>query len=217
MFNKKEISSILIITIFLAFSISLKNNLSNFPYIFLPILLVIFINIIAKKVVASHFETEIEANIWEIKRKGILYFIYKKRKSHPSKKFKTPLQTGLLLPIISTLITFGHITWLASLVFKTKPRIERAAKRHGVHSFMEVSEYHVALIAAGGIIANLTFSLLGYLIGFPEFSKFNIYYAFFNMLPLSKLDGNKIFFGSLTLWSLLASFVIFALGLSFAI
>ena len=217
MFNKKEISSILIIAIFLAFSISLKNSLNNFLYIFLSILLVILINIIAKKVVANHFETETETNLWEIKRKGILYFINKKSTSHPSKKYKTPLQMGLLLPIISTLLTLGHTTWLASLVFKTKPRIERAAKRHGIHSFMEVSEYHVALIAAGGIIANLTFSLLGYLIGFPEFSKLNIYYAFFNMLPLSNLDGNKIFFGSLTLWSFLASIVLFALGLSFAI
>jgi len=58
-------------------------------------------------------------------------------------------------------------------------------------------------IAAVGVFANIFFAIIGYLINQPEFAKLNIYFAFFNLIPLSELDGNKIFFGSLILWVLL--------------
>ena len=52
---------------------------------------------------------------------------------------------------------------------------------------------------------------IGYLLGFTEFSKLSIYYALFNMFPISSLDGNKIFFGNIVLWSFLASLVVIGL------
>jgi Zn-dependent protease len=51
--------------------------------------------------------------------------------------------------------------------------------------------------------------------GFSEFSRLSIYFAFFNMIPISDLDGNKIFFGSLILWSFLAALVLIGLGYVF--
>jgi len=39
-----------------------------------------------------------------------------------------------------------------------------------------------------------------------------VYYAFFNILPLSDLDGNKIFFGNLVLWSFIAALVLIGMG-----
>src|SRR3989339_631242 len=106
--------------------------------------------------------------------------------------------------IISISITLGKLKWMASLVFEVKAKTYRAAKRYGVYSFSEMTEYHIALIAASGIIGNL--------IGFPDFSRINIYYAFFNLFPISDLDGNKIFFGSLILWSFITSITLIALG-----
>ena len=90
---------------------------------------------------------------------------------------------------------------MASLVFDIKPHVYRAAKRHGLYSYSEVNESHIGTIAAAGVLTNLVFAVIGYLLGFAYFSKINIYFAFFNMLPISELDGNKIFFGNLLLWA----------------
>ncbi|MBL7059296.1 hypothetical protein ISS08_02490, partial [Candidatus Pacearchaeota archaeon] len=93
-----------------------------------------------------------------------------------------------------------------------KAKVYRAAKRHGLYSFSEMTEYHLGLIAASGIFINLILAIIGYVIGFPLFAKLNIYYALFNMIPISDLDGNKIFFGSLVLWSFLAALTLIGLG-----
>jgi Zn-dependent protease len=94
---------------------------------------------------------------------------------------------------------------MASLVFDVKAKVYKAAKRHGQFSFSEITEFQIGLIAASGIILNFILAIAGYLIGFELFSKLNIYYAFFNMFPISNLDGNKIFFGNLTMWAFLAT------------
>ena len=105
--------------------------------------------------------------------------------------------------------------WLASLAFEIKPKVYRAAKRHGLYSFSEVTEFQIGLIAAAGVLINLIFAVVGYLAGFPMFAKLNVWLAFFNMIPLSNLDGNKIFFGSLVIWSFLASVVLIGVAYVF--
>lgn len=203
MLNKKEIAQILITTIIFAFAISLIKTWKIFSYTLLAVFLVLMVNIIAKKIASFYLDSEIEIRLWEIKRYGF----------KANKYFKTPLQAGAFLPIISKVLFFpfkGFI-WMASLIFEVKPKIYRAAKRHGLYSFSEMTEFHLGLIAAAGIFANLIFAIIGYLINFPEFARLNIYYAFFNMIPLSDLDGNKIFFGSIILWALLASMVLIGL------
>lgn len=203
MLNKKEIVVIVIITIILAFSISLIKSLETFLYTLLAVFLVLIINIFAKKIASFYLDSEIEIKLWEIKRYGF--------KAH--KHFKKPFPAGAFLPIISKifLFPFNSFVWMASLVFDVKPKIYRTAKRHNLYSFSEMTEYHLGLIAAAGILANLVFAVIGYFLGFTDFVKLNIYFAFFNMLPISDLDGNKIFFGSLVLWSFLASIVLIGL------
>lgn len=201
MLNKKEILIITVIALILAFTISLVESLKIFSYILITVFLIIIINTLAKKIMSFYFDSEIEIGLWEIKRYGF--------KAH--KYFKKPFPAGAFFPIITTAFSFGYVTWMASLVFEVKSKIYRAAKRHGFYSFSEMTEYHIGLIAAAGILANLGFAIIGYLINFPEFARFNIYYAAFNMIPISDLDGNKIFFGSKVLWSFLASIVLIAL------
>lgn len=203
MLNKKEIIVIVIITVILAFSISLIKSLETFLYTLLAVFLVLIINIFAKKIASFYLDSEIEIKLWEIKRYGF--------KAH--KHFKKPFPAGAFLPIISKifLFPFNSFVWMASLVFDVKPKIYRTAKRHNLYSFSEMTEYHLGLIAAAGILANLVFAVIGYFLGFTDFVKLNIYFAFFNMLPISDLDGNKIFFGSLVLWSFLASIVLIGL------
>jgi len=204
MLNKKEIAAILVTAIILSFAISLIESAEIFFYTLLSIFLVIIINITAKKITAFNFDSEIEIKLWEISRYGF----------KAKKYFKNPFPAGAFFPIIFAVLSFGYLAWMASIIFNVKPKICQSAKRHGLYNFSEVTESQFGKIAAAGILANLAFAIIGYLIGFSEFAKLNIFYAFWNILPISDLDGNKIFFGNLVLWSFLATLIL--VGLSFA-
>jgi len=205
MITKKEIIWIILAVIILGFSISFLRETEFLLYSILAIFLVLVTNITAKKITASYLDSEIEIKLWHIKRYGF----------KPKKHFKKPFPIGAFLPIILSVLSLGYVKWLASLVFDVKPKIYRAAKRHGLYSFSEMTEYHIGLIAAAGIFANLFFAVIGYLFGFPYFARLNIYFAFFNMIPISDLDGNKIFFGNLIIWSFLA--IITLIGVAYCI
>ena len=207
MLTKKEIIAILVATIILAFSINLISSISSFLCTLLAVFVLILANLIAKKITSFHLDSEIETSLWEIKRWGV--------KAHH--RFKKPFPLGAFLPILSKLILFpiNSFVWMASLVFDVKAKTYRTAKRHGLYKFSEMTEDHIGYIAAAGIGANLVLAIIGYLIGYPLFAKLNIYYAFFNMIPISNLDGNKIFFGNLVLWVFLA--VITLIGLGYAL
>ncbi len=200
MFDKKEIITIIIVTLILAFVISLVETIEIFLYTLLAVFLIIMINIISKKIMGFYLESEIEIKLWEIKQYGFKANQY----------FKRPFPVGAFFPLISKIFLFPiqGLVWMASLVFDVKPKIYRAAKRHGLYSFSEITESHIGIIASAGIIANIIFAIIAYFIGFQEFTRLSIFYAFFNMIPLSDLDGNKIFFGNIVLWSFLAAIVL---------
>lgn len=214
MLTKQEITSILIITIILAFSITLIQSMNFFLNTLLFVFLIIIINITAKKIAGYYFEAEVETKIWEMQRYGFLGIL---RGKHPSGKFKQAIPLGAIMPLVVKIISLGYFNWLASLTFDVKAKKYRTAKRHGFYSFSEMTEFHIGLIAVAGIIANLFFAIIGYLIGATDFARLNIYYAFFNMIPISSLDGNKIFFGSLIVWSFLASLILIGLGFVFLV
>lgn len=205
MFNLKEISFILIIVLIITLALGLFKSFNGFLYTLLAVFFVFLINILAKKIASFYLDSEIEIKLWEIKRYGF----------KPSSSFKKPFPSGILFPVIFAVITLGNFIWMASLVFDVKPKVSRAAKRHGLYSYSEMTEGHIGFIAAAGVIASLVFAVIGYLIGFPEFSKLSIFLAFFNMVPISNLDGNKIFFGSPILWSFLAALVLIGFGYVF--
>ena len=198
MLNSREIYSLIIIIFILAVTTIFFRSIEVFLHIFLAVFLTLVINIFAKKIMSFYFDSQIEIKLWEIKRYGFRVGSY----------FKKAFPAGIFFPIIISAISFGNLFWMASLVFDVKPKIYRAAKRHGLYSYSEMTEGHIGLIAAAGVFANLVFAIVGYLVGFSEFARLNIYFAFFNILPLSDLDGNKIFFGSLILWSFLAALVL---------
>lgn len=201
MLEKKEIAQIIAVAAILAFSLSIWN-FDFFVYALISMLLIIAINVVAKIVAGYYYESEIEIKVWEMERYGF----------HPSAYFKKPLPVGAFIPILTALVSFGYFTWLASVVFDVKPKVYRAAKRHGLYSFSEMTEEHIGNIALAGILANLAFAIIGYLVGFEEFAKLNIYYAAFSMIPVSDLDGNKIFFGNVVSWSFIAAVVMIAVG-----
>ena len=208
MLTKKELASILVATIVLGFTASLLRSWEIFLYSTLSIFIIIIVNIIAKEITAYYLETKIEIQPWEISR-----YWFK-----PRSYFRKPLPAWLLFPLLMAVVSGGYVIWLATLVFDPKPKAHRAAKRHGLYSFSDVSEYDMGKIAAAGIAANLLFAVIGYLIGLPNemnFVSLSIWFTFYNMLPISDLDGNKIFFGSRVIWSVLAIVILMAISYIF--
>jgi len=207
MINKREILIIALILIITTLSLSFLEEWKIVLYTLLAVSIVILVNIFVKKWVAYRLDSEIEMKIWEIGKFGFT----------KDKHSKKPFPIGAFLPIVSKIILFPLKSFIcmASLVFDVKPRIYRGAKRFGLYTFSEMTENHLGLIAASGIVINLIMAVIGYFLGFPLFARLNVYYAFFNMLPISELDGNKIFFGNLLFWSFLASLVL--IGMIFAI
>ncbi len=210
MLTKKEIFTILTITLVLGIVIALlklefplipSKYLSTLGTSFLIIFLVIMVNILTKKVIAFYLDSEIEIKMWEFRRWGL----------QPHQQLRKPFPAGIIIPLLIKFISIQMINWFACMTFEAKGKIYRAARRHGIYSHKEISEYETGWIAIGGIIANLIFAFLGFLIGQEEFGKINAQYAFFNMLPISNLDGSKIFFGVRKTW--FALFIITALVL----
>jgi len=210
MINRKEIAALIIISIITAFAITLVESLNQFLLVLLGVFILILINVLVKKSVAYLLESEIEIKIWEMKRFGF----------RTNQYWKKAFPIGAFAPLISKIIFFSlnGFVWMASLVFDVKAKAYHAAKRHGIYSFSEMTEEHIGRIAAVGIFANLLLAILFYFVGGNFgilFAKLNIWFVFFNMIPISDLDGNKIFFGNLVLWSFLAIVTLIGLGYTF--
>ncbi|VVB80732.1 Uncharacterised protein [uncultured archaeon] len=150
---------------------------------------IILVNTLAKKFFASNLETEVNQNLWAWFQFGF------GKKDH----FKKPLPM-IWMPILTTLLTKGIFVWMPLISFDVSPKPERITRRHGLYRYTEVTEWHIALIAAFGIIANIAVGIVGYFAGFETFAKLSVLYAVWSLVPVSNLDGSKIFFGSRNLW-----------------
>lgn len=169
-------------------------------YIFLSLFIIILINTLAKKFFAYHLETDVKLSFWS------MYYYWFTQRGH----FKNPL-TLIWLPLIASLISLGNLIWMPIIEFDVAPRPERISRRHGLYRYTEVTEWHVALIAAAGIFATILFGVIGYFAGFETFARLSIFYAAWSIVPLGKLDGSKIFFGSRILWFTLLIALVVAL------
>ena len=152
-----------------------------------------------------YLDSSIEIKPWKMERYGF----------RPKDYFQKPIPVGLILPVLFSLISSGRFIWMSSTAFDVKPKSYRATKKYGLYSYSELTEEHIGLIAAAGVAVNLAFAIAGYFLGFSEFSRLNLYLAFFSLLPLSELDGNKIFFGNFVLWCFLSVLVLIGLAYSF--
>lgn len=201
----KEILVIIIAAIILGLSFSFPGF--NNPLLLITLFFIIIsINIIAKKIIAYYYEASIKTKFWR------WYQYWFTRKSH----FKKPIPM-LWLPVVISLAFNGVIQWLGILEFDIQAKTERVSKRHGLYRFSQMAEYHIAIIAATGLVINLITAIISYIAGFTTFAQFNIYYAFFSTIPLSSLDGNKILFGSKVLWTILFIITLVLLAGSFII
>tara|TARA_Y100000310_G_scaffold339456_1_gene432139 strand:+ start:2652 stop:3284 length:633 start_codon:yes stop_codon:yes gene_type:complete len=199
-----EIATIIIAAVILAVTYSFFS-ISTFIWVAISFLIIITLNVLAKKISAHYFEAKTKTRFWGWYQYGFT------AQSH----FKKPLPM-LWLPLILSFFTKGLLNfWFGILEFDIKPKTERVSRRHGLYRFSEMTEGHIAAIAVVGIIINLLAAIVGYILGFETFARLNIWFAAWSLVPLSSLDGSKIFFGHKGLW--FTMLVIVAIFLSYSL
>jgi hypothetical protein len=206
MFKLKELAHILLVLILFAFIISFLQGINAYLIALAFAASILFVNIISKKLLAAHFDCTIEQKIWHFQRWGL----------YERSKFKKAIPIGIILPFLLSWISYptGFIRMLTFLQFEPKPTAAKAAKRHGLYRFSEMTEWQIAAIAGIGIFANFVLAVIAYLVGYPDLARYSIYFSVWNMIPLGQLDGCKILFGSKILWILLT--ILSLIGLFFA-
>ncbi|MDP1729212.1 MAG: hypothetical protein Q8L27_03360 [archaeon] len=199
MISKKEVGviaiSIILFSLLLVFN-NQKISYNEIPKSLILVSTIILISIFAKKITALKLDMEIEHKVWNFQR----YWVT------TGSKLPFPLPMGILFPTLLAIISGGWIKFLTFMQFESKALPSKVAKKYGSKRFSNVSEWDDALIGFYGILAIMILATLAkYLMSFdffqfPELSKYALYFAAYNMIPFSKLDGNKIFFGSRPLY-----------------
>ena len=189
--------AVLILTIVSGFSFALDSKWTAISQLFLFSLIVIFVSVFAKKFMAYLLDADVEHTIWKASRWGY--------KQHQHLKKEIP--AGVIFPLFLTLFSLGWIKFTALLTYEARALKRRAARRFGFYSYTELTEWHNALIGAAGIISVFIIIIITYFLPFAGadyLAKIAAYYALCNLIPLSKLDGAQIFFGSRVLYTTLA-------------
>lgn len=201
MMSLKELLVLALALVVLAFS----NSYFNVPLfaqslIFFAIILAVYTS--AKKLTAYYYEADEETRIWTAERFGLGEWAH----------LRMPIPIGILLAFFLPIMSFGAIPWFALTESEVRPTEVRAVRRHDFFSFAEMTEWHLAMISAAGIASMFLIVVLAYIFNYPVLAKLSIYYAAFNLLPLGKLDGSKVFFGSYILYAIIAAVTLIALA-----
>lgn len=205
--------AILVLFVVLGFGFIIQKDFTILAQVLLFAVIIIVVHVFAKKIMAFLLDADVEHKIWGVSRFGF------KPKNH----LKGEAPAGIILPLLFTLITLGTFRFSSILTYEAKATKYRAARRFGFYSYTELTDFHNALIGASGILAILLLSLITYFLpgNFEYLARAAAFYAFFNMLPISNLDGTQIFFGSRVLYTTVAIltiiFTIFALIPTFII
>lgn len=196
MFKQTEITAIILSIIVLTFGITFMHILTQtisleiILFNLIAISLVLLTNVFSKKITAHYFEARAYVKLWESQRYGF-------KKGY---QFKKPVPVGFILSFLVPLMTMGYAFWMAVLEFDITIHPSRASKRHEWYKFSEMTDWHLGIIAIGGIVGNLLLAIITYVADVSEIAKLSIYFAAFSIIPLSNLDGAKIFFARKNLW-----------------
>jgi hypothetical protein len=185
-----------VLLMFVVFSIGfvLSGSAVGLTQVFFFSLVVIVAPVLAKKGFAYLLDSSVEHEVWEFYRFGW----------RPHWHFKKPVPFGLILPLFFSLFSLGLVKFLTFLTYETKALKHRAARRFGNYSYTSMTDWHNGLIGASGVVTLLMIAIIGYFADWGLLSKMASYYAFWSIVPFSKLDGAQIFFGNRVLWAVLA-------------
>ncbi len=190
------IAAVIILAVVFGFSFVISGDLNSFSQVILFSVLIIIVAVFTKKLVAYMLDSDVEHELWRVYR-----YSWK-----PGWHFDKPVPAGIILPLVFTLFSWGILKFSAILTYETRALKYRAAKRFGMYSFSEMTDWHNGIIGASGIIVLLLISVIAYFapLNIEYLAKMATFYAFWNMIPVSNLDGTQIFFGSRILYTILA-------------
>ncbi len=207
MFTKKEYLYLGISALVLAFifgfddgnpTFVLSKWLTNFLGILILVIIAILFRELIIKVFAKRHESSSEYEIWGINQ---VWFKTKIEKGIP---------LGIFIAFVMALLSLGKFFFTAIGIHNLK---ENRNARVG-RKFPHLQYYEEAQILSMGILSSLFLAVLGLWFGrisdfdIATFVNINFYIALFNLLPLSSLDGAKIFFGSLLTYIFLVIFTV---------
>jgi hypothetical protein len=191
--------ALIILTAVLSFGQIAKGNFSMIGKSLAFAALILTFSVGAKKLAAQALDADVEHEILMWSRFGL----------KPANHLKKEVPLGIILPLFLSLISLGWLKCMSILTYETIALKKRVVKRFGYYSFTEMTDFHNSLIGSAGIAAVLLLSFISYWLAgavsfFDGLSAAAAYYAFWNIIPFSKLDGSQIFFGSRVLWTTLA-------------
>lgn len=213
-FQKKEIRSILILAFIAAlvfalyewdFSTPLKNlNFSLIPLAFIFCSIIYTFHALSQKLTAHFFDYDLDFTILSMKRKI------------PEIRKTLVIPIGPILTLLITLISNGKFLFLILNSFDLKTnRVTRLGRK-----WTNIGDFEEAQIALAGPLAEIILLILFKILTplSPIFHKAMFIASticIFNMLPLPKVDGAKIFFGSRPLYITSLLFIILFIILIF--
>ncbi len=157
---------------------------------------------VSHKMRAKRSGSEATMEIWSLSR-----FSFK-----PEGVLKGPIKkipVGIIIPFILMILTKGALKFAAITSTQTKTI---SSKRIG-KEFRYTTEFEEAQIALAGplmalIVAFIAKALTPLIPGMEHLMMMNLYIALFNMIPLPKVDGLRVYFGSPFLFSFFLALII---------
>ena len=214
-FTKKERLHLLISILSLGFIFGFNDNqdifnlanwLINLLRAMISAALILLVYELCHKMAAKRYGAETSYEIWQIKRYGFF-----RTSKFPKKILGITIPSfplGLILSVIATVISNGlfYIALIPSFSIIERPYLRLSAK------FKHISNFEEAKIASFSIIALLLLALIlnatSQNMLFNQLTLMIFVFIGYSLLPISTLDGSKIFFGSIPLY---IGIVIFAL------
>ena len=192
MITKKESGTIILAILFMSLiAVFNSNKIETERFVFFLGIsaITIGLSVFSKKIIAYNLDIKLEHSIWKFQR----YWFT--QASH----LKTPLPMGLILPLMLLIFSSGFFKLLTFLQFDAEALPSKAAKKYGRRRFSTLMEWDESLIIFWSTIIIFLIAFTAKSFG-GEFlltlSKFMFYYAAWNLIPFSKLDGMKLLMGS---------------------
>ncbi len=199
-FTKKEVLHLLLSSIILGFVFGFDDKrpvfilslwFQNYLFVTLLSFISLLIFILSQKIISSIYRANSEYRVWYTRRFLIRESGYIKSKQPEPKLYET-IPLGIILPILVILFSKGSLPFSAVLQTQIS-----AFKPHRIgKKFSEVTEYESSVIALCPIITCMIIALLSKFLNLESLYIINLSLAISNILPLPKLNGMTIFFGS---------------------
>lgn len=225
MFTKKELTWMIIMIIIFEFILALRTNDAkttiildpNNPVKFLAPILIIFISVAVKKIAARHFNLKIEHSLFKFQRWGW----------YERSTLKRPFPMGLVLPFFLTFFSLGFIKPMTFLQFDAENLYnQRLLRKYGDYSARrtQINETDLAFTAAWGFYSVMLISVIAIIasifvnmIDLRIFVLYPVFFNLWNLIPWENLDGQKLFFGSFTNWTVILILNLFIMSIGFAL